>query len=533
MRQSGGVMIHAPRVLRISLVLLVCAALLSGCAVTNRLFRDRAAEERAAALLQLQLAVMRFADEYTAWVTERVGVFQQSTDDPGERLESQSWLVSQATSAFTIATGPNPELNAIDMLVFATLSRMVIEDRWVGELYGPRAEGLLAAHRGLEDRAWNFAPMLLSEAQIHELRADIEAWHRKNPIVRAVPFIHFEDFAIATGATPAGTASTSSLFSFLGIDPLSNLDPAVRELAQTRQLAERAVYYGQRAPQLISMEAQRLAFAMAMTPESTALLQNVDRIGGAAQATGTLAADLPRLVAEERAAAIDQLTAILDQRQGELQALVVELRSALETGGSTSDSVRETIAALDQLMARFDRPPSARPGARPFDVTEYTEGLRVLGETARQLQVLFTQADGKVPAMNLASERVTAQLASLVDHVYWRLVQLTRCRSRPSSWARSATAPSRAGRNHWRRAEARGARSASVLQAVLVDPAVFHDHPEVALGILDQADVGDGIALNEQQVGERTLLDHAELARVRTPQAGEREQLAVGRGGHP
>ena len=47
---------------------------------------------------------------------------------------------SQATGAFTIATGPNPELNAIDMLVFATLSRMVIEDRWVGELYGPRAE---------------------------------------------------------------------------------------------------------------------------------------------------------------------------------------------------------------------------------------------------------------------------------------------------------------------------------------------------------------------------------------------------------
>ena len=91
-------MTHSPHVSRLLLVLLTAVTLLPGCAVTNRLFRDRAAEERAAALLQLQLSVMRFADEYTARITERVGAFQQSTVDPGERLAAQSWLVSQATS---------------------------------------------------------------------------------------------------------------------------------------------------------------------------------------------------------------------------------------------------------------------------------------------------------------------------------------------------------------------------------------------------------------------------------------------------
>jgi hypothetical protein len=303
---------------------------------------------------------------------------------------------------------------------------MVIEDRWVGEMYGPRAEGLLAAHKALESRAWNFAPELLSEAQVVELHTGIEAWHRKNPVGRAVPFIHLEDFAFATGVASTGTPSSSSIFSFLGIDPLSNLDPAVRELAQTRQLAERAVYYGQRAPKLISMEVQRLAFEMAVTPESAVLLENVDRVGGAAQTASTLAADLPRLLAEERSAAIEQLTGILDERQGQLQALVVELRSTLEAGGTTSDSVRETIAALDVLLARFDRPGSAtaRSESRPFDVTEYTEALRVMGETTQQLQVLLGQANGKMPALHQASERVTGQLVSLVDHVYWRLVQL-------------------------------------------------------------------------------------------------------------
>ena len=420
-------MILPARVSRVLLLLLVSAVLLSGCAITNSLFRDRAAEERAASLLQMQLSVMRFADEYTAWVTERVGIFQQSTDDPAARLEAQTWLVSQATSAFTIATGPNPEINAVDMLVFATLSRMVIEDRWVGEAYGARAEGLLTTHKALESRAWSFAPSLLSPAQIVELRSGIEAWHRENPLGRVVPFIHLEDFAFASNATLPGTASSGSIFSFLGIDPLSNLDPAVREIAQTRQLAERAVYYGQRAPKLISMEAQRLTFAVAMTPESVGLLQNVERLGGAAQAASYLAADLPRLLADERSAALEQLTGILDQRQGEMQALLVELRSTLETGGTTSDSVRETIAMLDALLARFEQPESssaARTNARPFDVTEYTEALRVLGETAQQLQLLLRQADGKMPALDQASQRATGQLVSLVDHVYWRLVQL-------------------------------------------------------------------------------------------------------------
>jgi len=411
---------------RLLLLLVASGILLSGCAVTNRLFRDRAAEERAAELLQLQLAIMRFADEYTARINERVIVFQQATDDPGERLESQSWLVSQATAAVTIAAGPNPELNAIDMLVFSTLSRMVIEDRWVGELYGARAQPLLDEHRALERRIWDYASVLLSEAQTDELRSSIGAWHRKNPLGRAVPFIHLEDFAFATSETRPGSASSTSIFSFLGIDPLSNLDPAVRELAQSRQLAERAVYYGQRAPKLISMETQRLAFEFAVAPESVRVIDSIAQIGGAAQATSDLAADLPRLLAEERAAAIEQLTGVFDERQAELQGLVAELRSALEAGGTTSDSVRETITALDALMARFDRRAGQAAGtaARPFDVTEYTEALRQLGEAAQQLRVLIDQADSKAPALTRLSDNVGDRLASLVDHVYWRLVQL-------------------------------------------------------------------------------------------------------------
>ena len=410
---------------RLVLMAVLSGLLLSGCGITNRLFRDRAAEERAAQLLQLQLAVMRFADEYAARIHERVGTFQRTTDNPSARLEAQTWLVSQATAVVTIASGPNPELNAIDLLVVATLSRMVIEDRWVGDRYPGRAEGLLSAHKSLETRIWEYSSVILSDAQIEELRSSIDAWHQENPLGRAVPFIHLEDFAFAARRMRTASTSSGSIFSFLGLDPLSNLDPAVRELAQTRQLAERAVYYAQRAPKLISWEAQRLAFEMTATPETTTLVSSVAQLGNAATTTSELAAGLPAVLSEERAALIDQLTGVIDDRQAELHALAVELRTALEVGGVTSDSVRETFAALDALIARFDRPPRTdRPPARPFDVTEYTEALRQLGETAQQLQALIGQADDPAAALRQVSDGAAERMVSLVDHVYWRLVQL-------------------------------------------------------------------------------------------------------------
>ena len=51
---------------RLPLVLVIAGALLSGCTITDRLFRDQAAEQRAASILQLQLAIMRFADQVLA-----------------------------------------------------------------------------------------------------------------------------------------------------------------------------------------------------------------------------------------------------------------------------------------------------------------------------------------------------------------------------------------------------------------------------------------------------------------------------------
>jgi hypothetical protein len=206
---------------------------------------------------------------------------------------------------------------------------------------------------------------------------------------------------------------------------LSNLDPAVRELAQARQLAERALYFAERTPSLVDMQVERTALQFAVMPETVAILGNLDRASIAAQQAGDLAAHLPAILATERAAIIEQLNDTLASREGELRGLLAEARSTLEAGTATSDSLKVTIASFDQLMKRFDKPDTATASTgRPFDINEYTETARELGETARQLDALLKQIDTNGPALASVAEQTSQHARSLVDYAFWRLVEL-------------------------------------------------------------------------------------------------------------
>ena len=376
---------------------------------------------------ELQLKVMRFADEYTGRVQESVRIFQATAKTPEERLAAQNWRLSQATSAYTIASGPNPVTNALDMVVLATLSRMVMEDNWVNRQYGVRAVGLRDVHRQLEPQAWTLLDGLLNEEQLGQLRTIIETWRAENPTVLAVSYIHFRDFAKSIKQPGGGERSSGNLFALLGLDPLSNLDPAVAELNQTRQLAERTIYYLQRTPNLLDMQVERLTYQLAVMPETRELLLSADRISLAAESAGRLASDLPHVIAGEREAAIDQFMAALSAQQSQMSRLVTDLRGALEAGTATSDSLDTTIRSLDALVARFDKPAAASakaPPARPFDIADYTATAHELANAADELQALVVQLDSSSSSVERLTASAASDLRLIVDHAFWRSAQL-------------------------------------------------------------------------------------------------------------
>ncbi|HEY4370087.1 MAG TPA: hypothetical protein VGN07_22845 [Steroidobacteraceae bacterium] len=410
------------------LVLLACALVgLAGCASMSGWASRGESERRAAHLQEVQLKVMRYADDYSARITDPLEALNVQSASPEQRLLAHDWRIQQSTAAYTIASGPNPVINALDMIVLATLSRMVVED-YIGSLAGARAAPLLEVHRDLERQSWALVANVVNDEQTTELRALIAQWRAAYPDARAVSQVRIADFAGIAGRHSDEKHGSGSVFALIGLDPLSNLDPAVRELEQTRLLAERTIYYLQRSPGLLDMQVERLAYQLAVTPEAKHSIAGIERVSFAAEALGRLSADAPALIASERHALITDLTATLHSEQRRLQTLLVEAREVLQAGTQTSESVGATVAALDGFVARFqpkDAPPSAASTPRrPFDITEYAQTAHELAGAAQDLQALLAQADSSSAGVQRLAATTTQGLNAVVDRAFWRGILL-------------------------------------------------------------------------------------------------------------
>jgi hypothetical protein len=407
-------------------ILMLMLACLTGCTILPRIFGNDRAERRAQQLQELQAKVTRYADQYVGRMIGPINALQTANSSASDRLAAQAWKLSQATSAYTIASGSNPHANALDCVVLATLSRIVVEDHWMKGHFGERARPLYEVHKELEALSWELVADVLDEEQKQQLRSTIAAWRARNPNVEAVAYIHFASFARSIQQT--GQPLDTSLLSLVGLDPIASLDPAIRQIAQTRQLAERAIYYAQRSPNLVEMQVEHLIYQLAVMPETGQILADMGRTSRAAEQTGDLVSALPAVLARERRATIEQFMTALSQEQQQTSALVVQLRQALEAGTAASDSLNITIHSLDALAARFkgtqSSPQPAPSAAQPFNIAVYTDAARELANTARELQDLIRTANSSAPGVSAISRGAFVDAQQLVNYAFWHVAAL-------------------------------------------------------------------------------------------------------------
>ena len=335
--------------------------------------------------------------------------------------------MQQASAAYTVASGPNPVSNALDMVVLASLSRMVIDDSW--DSNGQPALNVHETYRSLEAEAWQLVKDVLTQAQIASLHQTITQWRARNPNVSAVAYIHFRDFAQGTAPGDQNSAGTANLLAIVGIDPLSNLDPAVQEITQTRQLAERAIYYMQRTPDLLDMQVERLSYQFAAMPETRTLLTSVDRVSLIGSSSDRLVDNLPNLLDRQREALVAQLTETLNSQSARLGTLAGQLRTALQAGTDTATAVNGALQTFERISGQFIKKPGpaaqpSQPPGPPFDIRQYTAMLEQAAVTMRELENLAQRGDVVVPALRSATQDAGSQVRSILDHLFVLLILL-------------------------------------------------------------------------------------------------------------
>jgi hypothetical protein len=408
----------APAALRWLLLLVACGGL--GCSAVSgevgKVTGKTQEKEEAAKIEGLQTQLMRLADDYVAEILMATASFEPVT--AREQLGAVSLGVNQATAAYDIASGPNPKVGVLDMVVLATLTRSICEDYWVkDDVYGARARPLLEALRGLEQRAWGLASQVLNSEQQGTVRDAIAAWRASNPEVHEVAFIRLEHLGKGPDSRfEPGTPN--SLLGALGLDPLSGLDPA-------RILGERAFFYVKRAPRLIDLQAQQLLLQLSQQPRSKEAFDVAERVSTSMEAFASAAGSLPGLVDREREAAIRQALDGLRAQEERARALLAEARTTLAAGTSTAASVDATIRSLDALVARLQAPPPpGAPPSKPFDVDDYTRALRQLADSAQELQTLLAAVGRDGSSVDLLVRRATEESRGVVDHAFRRALIL-------------------------------------------------------------------------------------------------------------
>lgn len=401
-------------------------------------------EDRPAAAA-VQSDVMRFADRFDAELVAATHEFTARGGTTEARVQALEWSIEARTSAITIASGPNPNVALLDMLVFVTLGRVAHEEHWMPDVWGEADQPMVDAYRKLEPEIWEIAKKSFEPKQLDEIRDMIDSWRKDNPAQTVAASMRLADFEHLLASR---SEEKKNMFQEIGkmfsLDPLAGLEPAKREMEEARLLGERTLFYAQRAPLIFSSQVELLSENMTHLPAVQDALKKSAEISDAAASMADSAAKLPASIREERKETIEQASEELTrQREGIVRDLATaeapvakileDARSTLDAARETSGAIEGAVRSLDAFVARTNQSSgsSADPVApgRPFDVREYGAAAARIGEAAKGLDALVQDVDRSVRRASisllvvglvLVGAAAAAALAVLRISAQWR-----------------------------------------------------------------------------------------------------------------
>jgi hypothetical protein len=201
--------------------------------------------------IELQQDLERYASQLTERVAQALEPLERSPRAAISDAALKHDLLC-ASAAIDIATGPYPEVNLLDMIVFVRLSREVVEEYWVPSVYGDAGGGLQDAYRQSEDELWSVADKIMDEPKKRDLVDLIDQWRAANPEQVRVEGLRLGDFAGTAGEAARARAARAT-----GL--LKSVRSATQAADQALLLAERGKFLVCRLPFLMRLQVRLAA----------------------------------------------------------------------------------------------------------------------------------------------------------------------------------------------------------------------------------------------------------------------------------
>lgn len=407
-----------------------------------------------------------FADRWASYIQDATTRLIDEKSTPEQRRAALALKSASISSVYDIAVRNDPLTQLLDMVVLASLEQRVwVKEGLAEKIFGDRAPILTDAITSLYEDISVTSINAMNGEQYDLLTETIRDWREANPDIRAVEFVRFSEFAAARAADIRQQIRSSGLF--------APIDEATRVAEELKQLGQRGIWVGLRAPQLLSWQTEGLVDQILSRPEISQALLGDKSLAASADRISRAAAQLPADIKAEREA----LILALDEREKRLGSVVHEVRGTVEesrklladtepmlknteqvvknvdavvkSAQELTKTLTETVNAADKIAARFEAPksnPSAKPGDAPaapqpaeadFKITEYTQAAQQLTVAVQELNTLVASTSGLMtsPAWQtrldefdaLGKKQIAeaeAKAVNLTDAVFWRALML-------------------------------------------------------------------------------------------------------------
>jgi len=430
---------------------------------------------------QVQSEVMSFTDTFISAISQIWNAIASNarkassagglTDAENARLNSMRRAsleikLANTNAALLIASSPNPLVALSDMITVVTLQRMVVEAPSTTRLFGEEIQAqLIEVYREQEVNVWKIAEAAMTETQRTELKDLITEWRSTHPDATYVSSIRLDDFSAARQISVAPkNEKNPSLLALLSLDPLAGLDPAQREITESRMLAERVFFYATRVPNVLKWQIESLYQGLMQAPEFQDILRSMKQATESADEIAAAVTELPgQITAErialfdhffaevtkEREATINQINSALsaqriealkdlDGAQSKFQGTLKDFRETATSANTLAEKLTVTIQAADTLASRFA--PTPVPGAAPATakpeeegkgLEEFQSAVEKTAVAAERLTQLTKSIDQLLASPGLVDRKGGLQTVmqevqgsgrELVNYAFWRLL---------------------------------------------------------------------------------------------------------------
>jgi hypothetical protein len=357
------------------------------------------------------------ADSYVGTITGAVNELQASEPTPKVRTWAQQLKVFVATTAYAVATRPNPQVGLIEMTANIDVQRLIWTGGLAEERFGERSGPIIKAYDEIDAQAWATLGRVFSPRQLDLLRDGIQRWIAAHPHYHWLPFVDLPALARYRDVSLLSTPGTLRVLA-----PVAEASRAAMEL---RLLGERSLFLAQRLPFMLESTTELSLYRSLATPEARTMLDSTQVFAS---------------TAEEMAGVVEQLpnAELVRGTVAELNETLRESGPLLATMRGVVSDLNETLGSADRLLAPFQTPAvGGGPPERTFDANQYTTVFRELGNSVRELNELLlntkalvtsSEVSDRLNQMQDVSSKGVARIATQgdrwIDRVFWRGVVL-------------------------------------------------------------------------------------------------------------